>query len=224
MKTPALLLSLLLAFTSPRAGAGDLSPAAVEKATAIHCGNLTYAGTKSSTCFADKFLSTANMESSLKVLPNFVPVRLDSDELFNSPFNVISGEGSFSFTKKDRDNLARYLTCGGFLLASPGCSDKEWDRSFRNELKAILPDAELVRIPMTHPVFSTVYQIPGLSLKGGGTTLVEGVELNGRLVMIYSTEGLNDAKNAKGCCCCGGDMILESQQVNVNILMYALLH
>lgn len=224
MKIPALLLMLLLAITSPHAGAGDLSPAALEKATAIHCGNLTYAGTKTSTCFADQFLSTANKESSLKVVPNFVAVRLDSDEFFDSPFNVISGEGTFSFTKKDRENLTRYLTCGGFLLASPGCSDKEWDRSFRNELKAILPDAKLVRIPMTHPVFSTVYQIPSLSLKGGGTTLVEGVELNGRLVMIYSTEGLNDAKHAKGCCCCGGNMILESEQVNVNILMYALLH
>ena len=224
MKMPALPTVLLLALTALRAAAGDLSPAALEKATAIHCGNLTYAGTKSSTCFADQFLSTANKESSLKVVPNFLSVRLDSDDLFNSPFNVISGEGAFNFTEKDRANLARYLTCGGFLLASPGCSDKEWDRSFRNELKAILPDAKLVRIPMSHPVFSTVYQIPSLSLKGGGTTLVEGVELNGRLVMIYSTEGLNDAKHAKGCCCCGGDMILESEQVNVNILMYALLH
>lgn len=225
MKTPALLLTLFLVLTGqPSTSAGDLSPAAVEQATAIRCGNLTYAGTKSSTCFADQFLKTANKESSLKVVPSFLPVRLDSDELFNSPFNVISGEGAFSFTEKDRANLARYLTCGGFLLASPGCSDQEWDRSFRNELKAILPTAKLVRIPMTHPVFSTVYQIPTLSLKGGGTTLVEGVELNGRLVMIYSTEGLNDAKHAQGCCCCGGDMILESEQVNVNILMYALLH
>jgi hypothetical protein len=224
MKLTAILLTMLLALTSRPLTAGDLSPAALTQATAIRCGNLTYAGSKSSTCFADKFLSTANEESSLQVLPNFVSVRLDSDELFNSPFNVISGEGSFSFTEKDRANLTRYLTCGGFLLASPGCSDQEWDRSFRNEMKAILPEAKLVRIPMTHPVFSTVYQIPTLTLKGGGTTLVEGVELNGRLVMIYSTEGLNDAKHAKGCCCCGGDMILQSEQVNVNILMYALLH
>jgi hypothetical protein len=222
MKAFFRVVALLLAIL-PATG-GDLSTGEVEKATAIRCGNLTYAGNKSSRCFADQFLRTAAKQTGLKILPGFKEVRLDSDELFDSPFNVISGEGAFRFTDKDRANLARYLTCGGFLLASPGCSDEEWDRCFRNEIKALLPAAKLVRIPMTHPVFSTVYQIRSLSLKSGGTTLVEGVELNGRLVMIYSTEGLNDAANAHGCCCCGGNQIRESEHVNVNILLYSLLH
>jgi hypothetical protein len=222
MKLPAVFLSLFCAGAT--ATGGDLTPAAVERATAIRCGNLTYAGTKSSQCFADRFLQTAAKQTGLKILTAFQNVRLDSDALFDSPFNVISGEGAFRFTDKDRANLTRYLTCGGFLLASPGCSDEEWDRCFRNELKAILPGAKLVKIPMTHPVFSTVYRIPTLSLKSGGTTLVEGIELNGRLVMIYSTEGLNDVAHATGCCCCGGNQIRESESVNVNILMYALLH
>ncbi len=221
--TPIRIL-VLLALTGIPGSAGDLSPAAFERATAIRCGNLIYGGAKTSSCFADKFLQTAGKETGLTIVPGFQPVRLDSDEVFDSPFNVISGEGPFKFTEKDRANLARYLRCGGFLLASPGCSDEEWDRSFRNELKAILPEAKLVKIPMSHEVFSTVYKIPSLSLKGGSSTLVEGVELNGRLVMIYSTEGLNDVGNAKGCCCCGGNQIRESERVNVNILMYALLH
>ena len=217
------LLSALLLCLMPATG-GELSKSAVADATAIRCGNLTYGGGKTSKCFADEFLRTAAKQTGLTILPQFKEVRLDSDELFNSPFNVISGEGAFKFTEKDRANLTRYLTCGGFLLASPGCSDADWDRSFRNEITAVLPQAKFVRIPMTHPVFSTVYQIPSLSLKSGGTTLVEGIELNGRLVIIYSTEGLNDAHHAQGCCCCGGNQIRESEQVNVNILMYSLLH
>lgn len=177
-----------------------------------------------SKCFADEFLRTAMKQTDLKIVPEFVPVRLDSKELFDSPFNVISGNGTFKFTEKDRANLTRYLTCGGFLLASPGCSDAQWDVCFRNEIKALLPESKLVKIPMTHPVFSTVYQIKTLTLKGGGTGLVDGIELNGRLVMIYSTEGLNDAHHATGCCCCGGNQINEAEQVNVNILIYSLLH
>ena len=222
LRTSVCLLSLLL--TGPTAMAGELNPAAVEKATAIRCGNLTYGGTKTSKCFASEFLRTAAKETDLVILPEFQAVRLDSDQLFDTPFTVISGEGTFKFTEKDRTNLARYLRCGGFLLASPGCSDAEWGRCFRNEIAALLPEAKLVKIPMSHPVFSMVYQIPTLSLKSGGTTLVEGVELNGRLVMIYSQEGLNDAAHAKGCCCCGGNQIRESEQVHVNILLYSLLH
>ncbi len=226
MKTAvlSLLLPALLALTGFQSRAGELSPLQLTKATAIRCGNLTYGGTMTSKCFADQFLKTAAKETGLKILPEFQEVRLDSDQLFDSPFNVISGNGIFTFTEKDRANLKKYLNCGGFLLASPGCSDADWDRSFRNEIKALLPEAKLVKVPMKHAVFSTVFSISTLSLKSGGTTLVDGIEVNGRLVMIYSTEGLNDAHNAEGCCCCGGNQILESEQVNVNILIYSLLH
>ena len=53
------------------------------------------------------------------------------------------------------------------------------------------------------------------------TTL--SLTINGRVVLVYSREGLNDARNAKGCCCCGGDQINEGEQVNVNLITYALL-
>jgi hypothetical protein len=31
-------------------------------------------------------------------------------------------------------------------------------------------------------------------------------------------------KNAKGCCCCGGNEIMQAAQVNLNALVYALLY
>ena len=151
-------------------------------------------------------------------------MRLDSKEFFDSPFTVISGTGKFRFSEKEREHLRRYLNCGGFLLVSPGCSDATWNDCFRNELKALFPDAPLTKLPMTHPLFSTVFKIPSLRLHSGGTTLIEGMELNGRLAMIYSSEGLNDHAHTEGCCCCGGNMIEESEQVNVNVLLYSLLH
>ena len=78
---------------------------------------------------------------------------------------------------------------------------------------------------MSHQVFSTVYQVKNLTLMHGGTAgLLEGLEINGRLVLAYSQEGLNDARNAKGCCCCGGDQINEGEMVNVNLFTYALLY
>ena len=45
-----------------------------------------------------------------------------------------------------------------------------------------------------------------------------------KLVVVYSSDGLNDSHNAKGCCCCGGNEITNGREINANILAYALLH
>ena len=222
MKRYLILVSAVLGFAPTHAG--NLTPSQVEEALAIRCNNVVYADGKTSVCFADKFLSVAANVTGLRIEPHYHSVKLSSEQLFDSPFTVMSGEGSFRFSRAERENLRRYLTCGGFLLASPGCSDSKWDRSFRAELKALFPESPVKKIPMTHEIFSLVYDVRTLNLKSGGTTLVEGIEIDGRIAMIYSSHGLNDAGNAKGCCCCGGNQIKQSQTVNVNILLYALLH
>jgi hypothetical protein len=192
--------------------------------TILQCGNLVYAGNRSSVCFADKFLGDVARDTSLQVARNFCPVPLGADRLFDFPFCVMSGNESFKLTQKERDNLRTYLNHGGFLLASPGCSDATWDRAFRSELKLCFPEVPLKQIPMDHPIFATVHRITALKEKRGRTTMLEGLELNGRLVLVYSTEGLNDVGNAKGCCCCGGNEIRDAARVNVNVFTYAVLY
>jgi hypothetical protein len=231
--------ALLFPMPAPGAGAGasaerkqkELEEAVARAAdapnadlTKLQCGNLVYAGNKSSICFADKFLGDVAKQTNLNVGRNFVPVRLDADSAFDFPFCVWSGEEDFSLTKKERDNLRKYLLNGGFILSSPGCSDPRWDTALRRELKLVFPEYKLVKLPMSHPVFSTVNAIARLTDKQGKQAYIEGMEVNGRLVMVYSKDGLNDVSNAKGCCCCGGNMIAESVLVNVNVFTYALLY
>lgn len=192
--------------------------------TKLQCGNLVYAGVKSSICFADKFLGDVGRETNLRIGQAFVPVRLDADNVFDFPFCVWSGEQDFVLTKKERDNLRKYLLQGGFILSSPGCSDPAWDVALRRELQLIFPEQHLAKLPMSHPVFSMVHKIAHLTDKHGGAAYVEGLEIGGRLAMVYSKDGLNDVSNAKGCCCCGGNMIVEAVLVNVNALTYALLY
>ncbi len=192
--------------------------------TLLQCGNLVYSDNKSSVCFADKFLTDVAADTSLKVAKKFYYVKLNADELFNFPFCVMSGNESFSLTTKERENFRKYLSQGGFLLVSPGCSDEVWDRAFRKEIAVIFPDVPLKKIPMTHPIFSTVHKIPRLTEKHGREVQLEGLEINGRLVMVYSKEGLNDVANAKGCCCCGGNEITSPARVNVNAFTYAVLY
>ena len=47
---------------------------------------------------------------------------------------------------------------------------------------------------------------------------------NGKLVVVYSSDGLNDTSHTEGCCCCGGNEIQNSMEINANTLAYALLH
>jgi hypothetical protein len=154
--------------------------------------------------------------------------------MFKFPFAIMTGEGSFRLMDRERQILKSYLMRGGFLLASAGCSSQEWDRSFRQEIRRIFPDKRLTKIKMSHPLFHTVFDIRTITLKKGGTTQLEGLEIDGKIVLIYSPEGLNDTatagkkgkKGSKGsrCCCCGGNEIKNSRMINVNIFTYALTH
>ena len=77
---------------------------------------------------------------------------------------------------------------------------------------------------MTYPIFSIVNPIPRLTDEHGKQVMLEGLEINGRLVLVYSKEGLNDVAHAEGCCCCGGNEISKPALVNVNIFTYAVLY
>jgi hypothetical protein len=224
MKKNIILLAILLALPAALR-AGDITTDRLAQKTTIQCGNLTYGGTQTSVCFADHFLTLAASMTNLRIAPAFVPVPLGGDTVFNTPFCVWSGEGAFTLTPKERENLKKYLSHGGFIVSSPGCSNEDWDRSFRNEMKICFPDVALKKIPMDNPIFSLVFSVPQLTLMHGGTTTqVEGLTINGRVVLVYSREGLNDARHAEGCCCCSGDQINEGEQVNVNLITYALLY
>jgi hypothetical protein len=235
MKTLFCLIAAAVLLLAPRAGANGVnarpdnlptptpSTAPLEPGI-IACGNLIYSGNRSSICFADKFLSDVARQTTLNVERKFRSVRLDSDQFFDLPFCVFSGEKAFTLSDRERKNLRRYLTNGGFIVSSPSCSDKDWDNSLRKELALALPEYPLTKIPMSHPIFSIVNQIGALKCKDGNTAVLEGIEVNGRLVMIHSKEGLNDVHNAQGCCCCGGNEILTAALVNVNLFTYALLY
>ncbi len=191
----------------------------------IQCANLIYGGTHTSRCFSDEFLSAVQKDTTIPTERRFKSVKLGTDELFQYPFAIMTGETAFHFSTAERENLKRYLTSGGFLLASAGCSNKEWDRAFRREIRSIFGEKALKTIDMAHPVFRTVHPILELKLQHAGESArLDGIEHNGKLVAIYSPHGLNDTEHAEGCCCCGGNEIINSIDMNVNIFVYALLY
>ena len=191
----------------------------------VNCGNLVYGNGKTSVCFSNEFLSQIGEDSHVIANPGLIPVHLESSEMFQFPFAVMTGEGAFSLTDAQRVNMRNYLENGGFIIASAGCSSDPWQNSFRTSISQVFPDYELTRIDPSHPVYHTVYEIDALRCKGNRTTHLEGLEIDGKIVLIFSPDGLNDTGKVGGsCCCCGGSEILNARQMNVNLLAYTLTH
>jgi hypothetical protein len=213
-------VTILVLLLVPAMSAG---PADDTAGDTVECANLIYSGTKSSVCFSEEFLSTVASQTSINTSRKFKPVKLADREIFRFPFAVITGEGAFTLTEDERKNLKQYLEKGGFLLASAGCSSAEWSDSFKHEIATLFPDSKLAEVPMDHPIFHTIFDVQQLDMSHGGVAKLYGLTLHGKIVLVFSSDGLNDTGTMHGCCCCGGNEIKDSQKVNANILAYALL-
>ncbi len=107
--------------------------------------------------------------------------------LFQYPFLFACGHGNMKFTPLEVENLRRYLTRGGFLWVD---DDFGIDPSFRREMKRVFPDAPIVELPFSHPIFHQLYDLPGglpkIHEHDGGPARAYGIVYDGRLVVFYS--------------------------------------
>lgn len=222
-----LLSVLVLASLSFFAMADEKKPAGTgdNRLGIVQCANLIYGNNKTSVCYSDEFLAQIQKDTNTKTNRKFTPVKTEAVELFEYPFAVMTGEGAFTLTAAQRENLRNYLTRGGFLVASAGCSSPEWAASFQREIKAIFPAVEMKKLELSHEIFHTVYDIKELTAKKNSTPYLSGLEIDGKIVLVFTEDGLNDTANAgPNCCCCGGNEIRNAKLINVNLLAYALTH
>jgi hypothetical protein len=110
-----------------------------------------------------------------------------SAALFQYPFVFACGHGNLKLTPTEAANLRRYLTTGGFLWVD---DDYGIDPSFRRAMRQVFPDAPLVELPFSHPVFHGLYEFPAglpkIHEHDGGPARAYGVVHDGRLVVFYS--------------------------------------
>ena len=202
------------------------SDAATDAQGLVRVGNLVYGNNQTSVCFAEGFLVAVARETDIHVKRTYDTVRLDSADMFSYPMLIFSGEGEFALNEGEVASLADYLTRGGFVLASPGCSNAGWFVSFNKAMREVAPEAQWRTLPMSHPLFHMVYNVETIRLKHpSANTKLRGIFLGDRLAVLFSPQGLNDTAAAgKGCCCCGGNEIRNASQINANVLTYVLTH
>ena len=99
--------------------------------------------------------------------PGFANVTAMDPDLFRCPYLRMQNAANYDFSAEEIARMRDYLLKGGFLWI-----DDNWDPDFeyiRPNLERILPDAQIVDLPVDHPLFSTVYrlnplpQIPSLN-------------------------------------------------------------
>jgi hypothetical protein len=113
-------------------------------------------------------------------------VEAGDEKLFAIPFLYMTGHGNVKFGEDEIRNLRKYLTSGGFLFAN---DDYGMDKAFRREIRRIFPDAPLVEVPFSHPIYHCFYDFPaGLPKIHEHDKLPPqgfGVFREGRLVVFY---------------------------------------
>ena len=114
--------------------------------------------------------------TSMQVHPEGVVLELTDPELFDYPFIYMLEPGRLVFSKDEVECLRRYLLNGGFLMVDDFWGEDEWD-NFYYEIKRVFPDREPRELPLSHPIFHSVFdlkekpQIPsiGVALQYGVT-------------------------------------------------------
>jgi hypothetical protein len=209
-------------------GLGTSQTQAQEKTSdkTIDVALLTYNRGKTAACFATKFLDLAARKGNLNVNRSLAKVPLEEADLKQYPLVIFAGDLRFKLSDQEMVNLKNYMQQGGFVIASAGCANEIWNASFKKMMDEMLPDSQFKALPMEHPLFHTLYDLKQInSTKGDKVPVLYGLEIKGRLAMVYSPVGVNDTAHAGGeCCCCGGEEILQSHLVNANILAYVLTH
>ena len=93
----------------------------------------------------------------MNIDPNYDVVEASSENIFDYPFIYMTGHGNVFFSKKDVENLKKYLTGGGFLHIDDNYG---MDKYIRVEMQKIFPNIEFKEISNNHSLYNNIYKFP----------------------------------------------------------------
>lgn len=105
-----------------------------------------------------QFIAVLRRLTDVDSYPEDFAVRLDDPNLRRYPFLYALEVGGMRLTEAEADGLREYLLAGGFLMVDDFWGTFEW-RNFRQQMNRVLPEHDIVDIPLDHPIFSTVYKV-----------------------------------------------------------------
>ncbi len=190
------------------------------------------------------FLPALSRLTNLNVAEDSVHLELTDERIFKYPFMFVQqvGQGGWRPNEEEAAGLREYLARGGFLMVDDFHGFRDW-AVFEAAIRTVLPDREIVEIPLDDPLMHTFFdldkrtQIPGerhLRMTRGGQIVaqMEGepqwlgiyddrerlmVAINFNMDMGDAWEHADDAHYP-------GPMTALAYSFGVNYVIYAMTH
>ncbi|MGZ6124196.1 MAG: DUF4159 domain-containing protein [Myxococcales bacterium] len=170
--------------------------------------------------------------TSIETSPTVKSIGLADPDLFRYPFAVLSSDQGFPAPAENEvAELRRYLSYGGFLLVDDASATRGggFEQSARQLVSRIVPGAQLARVPRDHVLYKSFYLLDGPAGRLAATPDLLGLELGGRIAVLYSGNDLVGAlaRDSLGAwefeVTPGGELQREKcVRLGVNVAMYAL--
>jgi hypothetical protein len=130
-----------------------------------------------------------NKELGMNLDPDGGVVEVGSPELFSYAFVHATGHGNITLSDQEAKNMRQYLLSGGFWHIDDNYG---MDPFVRLTLKKVFPEAELVELPFSHPIYHQKFSfnngLPKIHEHDGKSPKGYAIIIEGRVVVFYSYE------------------------------------
>jgi hypothetical protein len=166
----------------------------------------------------------------------------DGDDIDYWPFMIVGLAQAWQLTDEEAANIREYLLRGGFMFCDSFFGARNW-AVFEESLKRVFPDRPIIDLTDDHPIFHTVFDLPGMTkvmiphvsmaFNGGRGGLGYGevprwrgvVDDHGRLmVLIAFNNDTADAWQWADDPRYPGELANLALRLGVNVAMYAMTH
>jgi len=188
---------------------------------------------------AGNLLEAISQETGIGVSlkPRSVPVTYEALKPF--PMAFMHGRYGFRLRETEQNALRDYLNRGTLLIADACCGSERFDRSFRALMKQLFPDNPLQPVPADHEMFSEKVGFDTHVVKRrrllparesaslrvqveSGPPVIEGIQIDGQYVVIYSKYDLSCALENQASLACDGYEKEDALNLAINLVLYGL--
>ena len=161
-----------------------------------------------------------------------VILKLDDPALFSYPIALMWEPGFWNLTDREAEAFRAYLLKGGFAIFEDFDGAEQWS-VFESQMRRVLPEARLVRLEKSHPIFDSFFRIkdidailhPMSGLKPSYYGIFEGNDPSRRLMVVANFD--NDVPEYwewSGDGVFPFDTSNEAYKLGVNYVIYATTH
>lgn len=210
--------------------APSAAPREAEVSGGFTIARLKYAGG------GDWYSDETSLRNLLRALKERGDVRVSQDqesvvtptdpEIWNYPMLFMTGHGNVKMSDEEARAFRSYLDSGGLLWADDNFG---MDKSFRELVKRLYPEAPLTELPFSHALFRYPNAFPSGAPKihehDGGPARVYAVVKGGRVLVLYTFDcdignGIEDA----GIHDDPADKRQAAMRFAINVATYAVTH